>query len=297
MYKFISSSAFNNNQHTILFLFTNNYSVLWPHNASTMEIIGYILSIFIGITLGLIGAGGSILTVPVLVYLFHIHPTLATSYSLFIVGCTSLTGSLIKTKEKCIDFGATIYFGISSVIVVLLVRKVILVHIPEVILVINDFQLTKSTLTMISFAALMLGSSWSMIKNKKIQTDLHHPVHQHTIKMIAWGIGIGLVTGFLGAGGGFLIIPALVILLRMPIRTAIGTSLSIITINSLIGFLGDIDHIIIDWPFLLKLLTITTIGVGIGNYLQKKIHTDHLKPIFGWFIFIVGIYILIKELF
>ncbi|MNY57689.1 Sulfite exporter TauE/SafE [compost metagenome] len=115
--------------------------------------------------------------------------------------------------------------------------------------------------------------------------------------MIAWGIGIGLVTGFLGAGGGFLIIPALVILLHMPIRIAIGTSLSIITINSLIGFLGDIDHITIDWNFLFKLLTITTLGVGIGNQLQKKIQTDHLKPIFGWFIFIVGIYILIKELF
>lgn len=150
---------------------------------------------------------------------------------------------------------------------------------------------------MISFATLMLGSSWSMIKNKKIQSSPQHPVKQHTIKMIAWGIGIGLVTGFLGAGGGFLIIPALVILLHMPIRIAIGTSLSIITINSLIGFLGDIDHITIDWNFLLKLLTITTLGVGIGNQLQKKIQTDHLKPIFGWFIFIVGIYILIKELF
>lgn len=262
-----------------------------------MEIIGYTLSIFIGITLGLIGAGGSILTVPVLVYLFHIHPTLATSYSLFIVGFTSLTGSLIKIKEKCVDLSATIYFGISSVIVILIVRKILLAHIPEIILEINHFQLTKSTLTMISFATLMLGSSWSMIKNKQIQPGLHHPIKQHTIKMIGWGIGIGLVTGFLGAGGGFLIIPALVILLRMPIRTAIGTSLSIITINSLIGFLGDIDHIQMDWPFLLKLLSITTVGVGIGNYLQKRIHTDQLKPIFGWFIFIVGIYILIKELF
>ncbi|MEN5378646.1 sulfite exporter TauE/SafE family protein [Sphingobacterium kitahiroshimense] len=262
-----------------------------------MEIIGYTLSIFIGITLGLIGAGGSILTVPVLVYLFHIHPTLATSYSLFIVGSTSFIGSFIKTKEKCVNFRATLYFGISSVIVVLLVRKVLLVHIPEVILEINHYQLTKSTLTMISFATLMLGSSWSMIKNKKIQSSPQHPVKQHIIKMIAWGIGIGLVTGFLGAGGGFLIIPALVILLHMPIRIAIGTSLSIITINSLIGFLGDIDHITIDWNFLFKLLTITTLGVGIGNQLQKKIQTDHLKPIFGWFIFIVGIYILIKELF
>lgn len=150
---------------------------------------------------------------------------------------------------------------------------------------------------MISFATLMLGSSWRMIKNRKIQSTPQHPVKQQTIKMIAWGIGIGLVTGFLGAGGGFLIIPALVILLHMPIRIAIGTSLSIITINSLIGFLGDIDHITIHWTFLLKLLTITTLGVGIGNHLQKKIQTDHLKPIFGWFIFIVGIYILIKELF
>ncbi|AIM37466.1 permease [Sphingobacterium sp. ML3W] len=262
-----------------------------------MEIIGYFLSIFIGITLGLIGAGGSILTVPVLVYLFHVHPTLATSYSLFIVGFTSMIGSLIKTREKCVDYAAATYFGISSVIVVLIVRKLLLIHIPEVILDINDFQLTKSTLTMIAFAVLMLGSSWSMIKNRPVQAGLHHPIKQHTTKMVTWGIGIGLVTGFLGAGGGFLIIPALVILLQMPIRKAIGTSLLIITINSLIGFLGDVDHVQMDWIFLLKLLSITIVGVAIGNYLQKKIATEQLKPIFGWFIFIVGIYILIKELF
>ncbi|UXD71258.1 sulfite exporter TauE/SafE family protein [Sphingobacterium faecium] len=262
-----------------------------------MEIIGYTLSIFIGITLGLIGAGGSILTVPVLVYLFHIHPTLATSYSLFIVGFTSLIGSFLKIKENGVDYSAATYFGIPSVFVILIVRKVLLVHIPEVILQIHHFQLTKSTITMIAFAVLMLGASWSMIKNKQIQVSTNHPIKQPITKMIFWGIGIGLVTGFLGAGGGFLIIPALVILLRMPIRIAIGTSLSIITLNSLIGFLGDIDHVQMDWLFLVKLLSITILGVAIGSYLQKKIATDKLKPIFGWFIFFVGTYILIKELF
>jgi uncharacterized membrane protein YfcA len=208
-----------------------------------------------------------------------------------------LIGSLIKSKEKSVDFSATTYFGISSVLVVLIVRKLLLIHIPEVILEVGQLQLTKSTLTMLAFAVLMLGSSWSMIKNKQIQPRLPHLIEQQTTKMVAWGIGIGLVTGFLGAGGGFLIIPALVILLQMPVRKAIGTSLSIITINSLIGFLGDIGHVQMDWTFLLKLLSITIMGVGIGNYLQKKIATDHLKPIFGWFICIVGIYILIKELF
>lgn len=262
-----------------------------------MEIIGYALSIFIGITLGLIGAGGSILTVPVLVYLFHVHPTLATSYSLFIVGFTSLIGSLIKSKEKCIDFSAITYFGISSVLVVLIVRKILLVHVPEVILNVGNIQLTKSSLTMVAFATLMLGSSWNMIKQKHIQTDLEQPIKHQTLKTVAWGIGTGLVTGFLGAGGGFLIIPALVMLLKIPIRKAIGTSLVIITVNSLIGFLGDIDHITINWSLLLKLLSITIIGVGVGNFLQKRIRTEHLKPIFGWFILIAGIYILIKELF
>ncbi|UIR57632.1 sulfite exporter TauE/SafE family protein [Sphingobacterium sp. SRCM116780] len=262
-----------------------------------MEIIGYLLSIFIGITLGLIGAGGSILTVPVLVYLFHVHPTLATSYSLFIVGFTSLIGSLIKTKEKCIDYQAVGYFGLSSVIVVLVVRKILLIHIPEVIIAMDHFQLTKSALTMIAFALLMLGSSWSMITNKQNQMTSLHLIKHQVIKMIVCGIGIGLVTGFLGAGGGFLIIPALVVLLDMPIKKAIGTSLMIITINSLIGFLGDMDHVSIDWIFLLKLLSVTIFGLFIGNYLQKKIAADLLKPLFGWFVLLMGIYILIKELF
>lgn len=262
-----------------------------------MEIIGYILSIFIGITLGLIGAGGSILMVPVLVYLFHIHPTLATSYSLFIIGLTSLMGIVLKTKDKCIDFLAVLYFGLPSVIIILIVRKIILQHIPEVLFSVNDITIKKSTVTMIIFALLMLGSAWSMIKDKHTEKNKNPDFKNQNLKLIICGIAVGLITGFLGAGGGFLIIPALIILLKMPIKIAVGTSLMIITINSLIGFLGDLDHISINWFFAIKILSMAIIGIFIGNSLQKRLASDKLKPIFGIFILVVGFCILIAEIF
>lgn len=259
-----------------------------------MEVLGYILAVFIGIALGLIGGGGSILTVPVFVYLFHIDPTVATSYSLFIVGMTSLTGAVYQYTKGFVDMKAALSFGLMSVVTVFAVRKYLLPAIPNVLWQVGGLSVTKSTVIMVLFAVLMLAASVSMVlghheQPSGAQTSL--PV------LLVFGLGVGLVTGLLGAGGGFLIIPALVLLARTPMRVAIGTSLFIVTINSLVGFLGDIGHVYIDWLFLFTILAITVSGVLIGSIIGRSIPGERLRSGFGWFVLTMGIYMLSRELF
>lgn len=259
-----------------------------------MEILGYILAVFIGISLGLIGGGGSILTVPVLVYLFHIEPAMATSYSLFIVGMTSLSGAIYQYSKRYVDLKAALSFGLLSVVTVFAVRKYLLPLIPDILWQAGAITLTKSTAIMVLFAVLMLTASISMVLGHREQasnTRASLPV------LSAFGVGVGLVTGLLGAGGGFLIIPALVVLARAPMRVAIGTSLFIVTINSLVGFVGDIGHVYIDWPFLFTILAITVCGVLIGSVIGRRIPGERLRAGFGWFVLTMGIYILSRELF
>lgn len=259
-----------------------------------MEILGYILAVFIGISLGLIGGGGSILTVPVLVYLFHIEPAVATSYSLFIVGMTSLSGAVYQYGKGYVDLKSALSFGLLSVVTVFAVRKFLLPLIPDVLWQIGAITLTKSTAIMVLFAALMLAASVSMVLGHREQTG---EARTSLPVLAAFGIGVGLVTGLLGTGGGFLIIPALVVLAKTPMRIAIGTSLFVVTINSLVGFAGDIGHVYIDWPFLFTILAITVCGVLIGSIIGRRIPGGRLHTGFGWFVLTMGIYILSRELF
>lgn len=262
-----------------------------------MELFGYIASALIGIALGLIGGGGSILTVPVMVYLFGVTPLLATSYSLFIVGSTSLIGSVSNFRNGLINLRATLFFGAASVITVFATRKFLVPIIPTKIVTIGTFTVTESFLTMILFGLLMLVASISMIRDKG--DDGPEKECSDCIKFfkqLGYGVSIGLVTGLLGAGGGFLLIPALVFLLKLPIKKAIGTSLAIIAMNSLFGFAGDIGHFNIDWIFLLSITGIAVAGIFIGGLLSKRIQGKKLKKGFGWFVLVMGIYILIKEI-
>lgn len=259
-----------------------------------MEFTGYFASILIGISLGLIGGGGSILTVPVLVYLFTVDTVLATTYSLFIVGSTSLVGSVSYFKKGFIDLKTAILFGIPSIIAVFFTRHYILPAIPEHLTNIGSFELSRSILLMLLFAVLMVVASYSMIKKDKEE----HFANQQTSNnfwVMAQGLMVGVVTGLIGAGGGFLIIPALVNLLKIPIKTAIGTSLIIIALNSLMGFGFSLGHYPIQWTFLLTVTLIAIVGIFIGTYLSTKIEGKKLKPAFGWFVLVMGIYILIKE--
>ncbi|WP_113662388.1 sulfite exporter TauE/SafE family protein [Pedobacter nanyangensis] len=258
-----------------------------------MEITGYSASILIGISLGLIGGGGSILTVPVMVYLFTVDTVLATTYSLFVVGSTSLVGSFAYLKKGLINLKTTLFFGIPSIIAVFFTRHFILPSIPEHITNIGSFDLSRSILLMVFFAILMVFASYSMIKKGSVD-ELQH--HDTSIFSVVWqGAAVGVVTGLIGAGGGFLIIPALVNLLKLPVKTAIGTSLLIIAVNSLAGFGFSLGQSHIHWSFLLTVTAMAIVGIFIGSYLSTKIDSKKLKPAFGWFVLVMGIYILIKE--
>lgn len=263
------------------------------------SILGYLGALIIGVVLGLIGGGGSILTLPVLVYLLHINPVTATAYSLFVVGVSSTVGVFKNLKKGLVDFKTAFIFAVPSFIAVFLTRKFILPAIPETIWTVDSFVLTKDVAIMIFFAVIMLFASFSMIKGKcehcdKLDDD---SISYNYPMIVVEGIFVGTVTGIVGAGGGFLIIPALVLLAKLPMKRAVATSLLIIAIKSLIGFLGDISHMQIDWKFLLLFSGFSVIGMFIGVYLNKFIKGEKLKKGFGWLTLLMGIYILLKEFF
>ena len=263
-----------------------------------MQIIGYIASLLIGISLGLIGGGGSILTVPVLVYLFGIQPTLATSYSLFIVGSTSLAGAINNYRKGLVQFKTALLFGLPSIIIVFLTRKFIIPVIPESIAEIGNHRITESLVIMLLFAILMLAASLSMIKKNAHETDDVRPKNKiNLLKLLSYGVMIGCVTGLLGAGGGFLLIPTLVLLIGLPMKEAVGTSLLIMAINALIGFTADLNHFILDWFFLSKITLIAMVGIFMGGAIGKKINGNKLKKAFGWFVLFMAIFIILKEIF
>jgi uncharacterized membrane protein YfcA len=332
-----------------------------------MEIIGYFAAILIGFTLGLIGGGGSILTVPVLVYIFQIDPVLSTGYSLFVVGISSVVGALSYMKKGLLSYRTAIVFAIPSFIAVFLTRKFLMPAIPDrlfsignldittdfffvlaliiilfgfgflifknsekigkqyskvlglmipaaimvyimrqfvipaiphELIVIGNFVLTKNIGIMIFFSIIMILSAYSMIKgNKKYTPKPEGDISFNYPLIVTEGAIVGTITGIVGAGGGFLIIPALVLLANLPMKMAVGTSLLIISVKSLIGFLGDVANQTIDWKFLLIFSSLSIGGIFVGTYTTRYISAEKLKRGFGWFILAMGIYIFIKESF
>ncbi len=263
-----------------------------------MEIIGYFASLIIGISLGLIGGGGSILTVPVLVYLFGIDPVIATAYSLFIVGSTSLVGTFPKYRQGLVNLKTALIFGAPAIAAVYATRKFIVPAIPDEIFTVGNLVVTKSIFLMLIFAVLMVFASVSMIREKKsvIGTVAEEQKFNYPLILIE-GLVVGILTGLVGAGGGFLIIPALVLFSKLPMKQAVGTSLLIIAAKSLIGFTGDLGHFTMDWKLLGIVTSLAIVGIFIGNFLSHKVDGDKLKKGFGWFVLVMGIYIISKELF
>ncbi len=263
-----------------------------------MEILGYITAVLIGISLGLVGSGGSILTVPVLVYLMNVNPLLATTSSLFIVGSTSLVGGLRAYSKKLLDFKAVTEFGFPSIFSIFITRHYLLPAIKDNLFTIGKITVTRDMLLMVVFAILMLLASYSMITNKENEDIKTEPktIGERVFPLMFFGLMIGVVTGLLGAGGGFLIIPTLVLFLGLDMKTAVGTSLLIIAINSLFGFLFSLKNFEFDWVLLISFTSLSIAGIFIGSILSERIAPEALKKGFGWFILVMGILIIVKEL-
>lgn len=267
-----------------------------------MQGSGYAAAIAMGISLGLIGGGGSILTVPTLVYLMSINPVLSTSYSLFVVGTTALAGSFNYMRKGLVDYSTALIFGIPSIIAVYLTRKFLVPMLPAELFTVMGFTMTKDIFVLVVFAVLMVFASVSMIRKRKDTANTaaasrasYTPAMRFGLVFLE-GLIVGTLTGFVGAGGGFLIIPALVLLAGLSMKQAVGTSLLIIAAKSLIGFTGDIGSQPIDWTFMLGFTALAVAGTFIGSYIARFIADEKLKPIFGWFVLAMGTYILIKEL-
>lgn len=262
----------------------------------SIQLIGYILAVLVGVTLGLIGSGGSIVSVPIFVYILGVEPVLATAYSLFVVGVTAFIGGVQKAKQQLVDYNKVMLFGIPTLIAVFCTRKFLVPAIPDVVWQYNDWLLRKPTVIMVFFAIVMIVAALKMIRSQMPDVGGFESKYNY-LKIILQGIGIGLIAGLVGAGGGFLIVPSLMFLTRMPMKKAVGTSLFIVAIQSLVGFLGDVqNNIDVNWDMLLGFVFAAIIGVFIGNNLAKKINGNELKKGFGWFVFVIGIYIIFKEL-
>lgn len=259
-----------------------------------MEVLGYVACVFIGVILGVLGSGGSILSIPILVYLLNVDAVMASAYSLFIVGATSLVGAIPKYKNHLVNVRTGVLFGLPSIITIFATRKWIVPAIPDVIIQTETFTFTKRILILGLFALLMIMASFSMIRERK---EIENENQRFRIVLVILeGLVIGFLTGLVGAGGGFLIIPALVLLTGLKFKTAVGTSLFIIAINSLIGFAGDVMNYSIPWIFLLCVTALGVIGILIGNQLSHKIAAHSLRKTFGWFVLLMGCWILVKEL-
>ncbi len=261
------------------------------------EILGYFGALIIGVVLGLIGGGGSILTVPVLVYLLSINPVTATAYSLFVVGATSLFGSIRNFQKKRVDLKTAVVFSIPAFIAVYLTRKFLIPAIPQTIITIGDLTVTKNIGIMLFFALIMVIASVSMILEPAEKDAKPKQVKYNYLFITLEGAIVGVLTGIVGAGGGFLIIPALVLMAKLPMKRAVATSLVIIAVKSLIGFIGDIQNLEINWGFLLVFTVISIAGIYVGIWLNKFIDGKKLKKGFGWFVLVMGLYIFWKEIF
>lgn len=258
------------------------------------------LSVLMGILLGLVGGGGSILTVPILVYVAGIEPVKATAYSLFVVGITSFAGSIDYYRRRLVELKTAIIFSLPSLVAVYLTRLLIIPAIPNVLFQAYDFPVTKGTLLLLLFALLMLGAAYSMITSKCDVEWENQTYSLYTVNFLlvaVEGAVVGLLTGLVGAGGGFLIIPALVILAKLPMKLAVGTSLVIIMLKSLVGFIGDIQTgMSIDWSFLLSFTGLSVAGIFIGSYFSRLIDACKLRRLFGWLVVVMATFMLIREL-
>ncbi|AOR27122.1 conserved hypothetical protein (DUF81) [Formosa sp. Hel1_33_131] len=263
---------------------------------SYLEFIGYFGAFLTGIVIGLFGGGGSILAVPIFVYLFKLNPVIATSYSMFVVGSSAAIGTLINLKKKLIEYKTAGIFTLPALVSVFLTRRFLIPNIPEVLLSSESFDITKEMGLMLFFSSIIMLSSVLMMKKPKTETITNLNTNKNYGLLIFIGLGVGVLTGLVGAGGGFIIVPALVLFARLTIKQAVTTSLIIITFNSLIGFSSDVSFLEIEWNFLMLFTVISVLGIFVGTYISNYIRESTLKTNFARFMILMAVVIIFKEL-
>ena len=266
-------------------------------------IVSYAIGLLIGLVMGLIGGGGSVV-LPTFIYLLKINEILATAYTLLLVGVTAIFGAVPRVRAKQVDFASVVTLGIPIFIGTMIVRYGIQ-HVPENLFSIGSVRVTRQMAILLIFASILLLSFASMAgfigKNLKPRTNFRKdsPVAYY-VTLMSCGLLIGLISATVGAGGGVMIVPLLVLVMGVEMKTVIGTSLTIMAIKSPVSFfLSDAITLRdqIDWWFLLTFGSIMIVGAIIGSRLAKRVDSDSLKKGFAWFILLMACYIFIKEIF
>ena len=258
-------------------------------------LIGYTLAIAIGLSLGLIGGGGSVLAVPIMVYVLGMPAKSAISMSMFVVGTVSLIGVIPQCQQGNVNLKTFAIFTPAAMLGTFLGAKI--AGLPWV----------SDTWQMIAFGIVMVVASVLMIRksNQRVPSSLgamarqkppaHHGILPNWVLIPIEGTVVGILTGFVGVGGGFLIIPALVLLGGIPMKEAIGTSLLIIAFKSAIGFVEYLNHVTLDWQLMLTFTLAASIGMLGGAYLSRCIDARHLEKGFGYFVLAVAVFVLLKR--
>lgn len=261
-------------------------------------LLGYTGAVLTGLALGLLGGGGALLSIPVLVYLFHIEASVATGYSLFLVGVTALSGAVQNIRNHTVDYKVTLSYGIPSLLTVFSVRRFVIPAMPDILFRIGTYPVDKNHFILLVFCIVLFGAAYKMIRANEEEELASVEGKIYYFNLGLYAIVIGGFLGLVGAGGGFLIIPALVYFAKLPMKKAVGTSLVLVAVNSFIGFMGDLagSHQI-DWIFLLTFAGFSISGILAGGYFSRFIRGNQLKKSFGWFILLIGIYMLVKETF
>ena len=260
-----------------------------------LELAGYIAALCAGLILGLLGGGGSILSIPILVYLFRLETSIATGYSLFIVGIATLVGCIIRLRLSILDIGVGMKFGLPAVLGSFVARMWLVPIIPGQIIILTTISISQRALILGLFSVLTISASFYMVfANNKLNKEID--IERNDLLMLS-GTAIGLLTGIVGMGGGFLIVPAIYFLTNLDLRKSIGTGLFIIAAKSLIGFMGDLSNFPINWIFLIGITSITTVGIIFGTHASRIIEIGMLKRVFGFFVLAMGVLILTYEFF
>jgi hypothetical protein len=246
-------------------------------------ILALVLSLAIGLSLGLLGGGGSILTVPILVYALGMEAKSAIATSLLVVGATSAIALIPHARAGRVQLRTGLVFGAAGMVGAFLAGRVAH-YIPSGVL-------------LLAFAAMMLVTAVFMMRGRKDSggEGTLAPSHLPVIKVILEGLVVGGVTGLVGAGGGFLVVPALVLLGGLPMATAVGTSLVVIAMKSFAGFAGYLGHVSIDWTLAGLVTLMAVLGSFAGSRVAGKIHQDQLRKGFAWFVVVMGAFMLVKQ--